>query len=204
MDILSILQTIVTYIYIPVAVIMILIILLQSGKGGLGTALGGGASQSVFGGGGASEFMAKVTQALAFGFMICCVFLAYAGAHSGSSRLKSKSEALSDLDPVVDAAGQVNYERIGPNPQVLPKAGGTPPAELPVVETPDTPEEEPEAAAEGNPADGAPAEGDAPAEGVEGAEGVPAEGAPTDGASAPTAPAEEAPKIPAVEDTAAP
>ena len=76
MELLEIFETIVTYIYVPIAVVMVLIILLQSGKGGMGTALGGGASQSVFGGGGASQFMEKLTQGFAGAFMLCVLFLA--------------------------------------------------------------------------------------------------------------------------------
>lgn len=186
MDILSILHSIVTYIYIPIAVIMILIILLQSGKGGLGTALGGGASQSVFGGGGASEFMAKVTQALAFGFMICCVFLAYAGAHSGSSRLKSKSDELNEVDPVVNAAGEINYERIGPNPLPLPEAGGAPAA---AAEPPTSEDAAADAPGEGA-EEAAPAEDAAPTGDAAPADGAPAE---VPGEAAPSEEPAEAP-----------
>ena len=86
--------------------------LLQAGKGGgLGTALGGGASQGVFGGGGGADFLAKLTQGLAAGFMICAVYLAYASAHTGSSRLADASDdsqmELADEDEAVD------YEKIG-------------------------------------------------------------------------------------------
>ena len=88
----DILVTIVTVIYTVVCLFMILVILLQAGRGGMGTALGGGASQSVFGGGGSSDVLAKVTQYCAISFMVFAMFLAYAGSHSGSSRLQEKSD----------------------------------------------------------------------------------------------------------------
>lgn len=122
MDILAILKTIVTVAYVPVCVVMVLIILLQAGRGGMGTALGGGASQGVFGGGGASDFMAKLTQGFAVAFMASAVFLAYATAHSGSDRLREKSDEL-DKTEIVDEGGAIDYERIGPNPLVLPFPG---------------------------------------------------------------------------------
>jgi preprotein translocase subunit SecG len=123
MDILEILKTVVTVAYVPICVVMILIILLQAGKGGMGTALGGGASQGVFGGGGASDVMAKLTQGFAFAFMAGAVFLAYATAHGGSERLREKSEEL-DVAEAPDPNQPIDYERIGPNPLVLPFPGG--------------------------------------------------------------------------------
>ena len=156
MDILAIFKTIVTVLYVPVCVVMILIILLQAGRGGMGTALGGGASQGVFGGGGASDFMAKLTQGFAVAFMASAVFLAYATAHGGSERLREKSDEL-DKAEVIDEGGAIDYERIGPNPLVLPFPGasGAIPSE-PVVS-------EPGEAAAGEPAGGEPAAGEAAA-----------------------------------------
>jgi preprotein translocase subunit SecG len=111
-------------VYVLITVVLILVVLLQAGRGGgLGTALGGGASQSVFGGGGGADFLAKLTQGLAIGFMVCAVYLAYAGAHTGSDRLKQESkedEALaSDQD-------EIDYERLGPSSKPLPVAGQKP------------------------------------------------------------------------------
>jgi preprotein translocase subunit SecG len=125
-------------VYVLITVVLILVVLLQAGRGGgLGTALGGGASQSVFGGGGGADFLAKLTQGLAIGFMVCAVYLAYAGAHSGSDRLKAESkedEALAADDSEID------YERLGPSSKPLPAPGQKPtivdeaPAEEPAPE----------------------------------------------------------------------
>lgn len=186
MDILAIFETIVTYIYIPVAIVMVLIILLQAGKGGLGTALGGGASQSVFGGGGASEFMAKLTQGFAAAFMGSVLFLAYASAHSGSARLRDKSQELAGVEES-DGGGEINYERIGPNPLPLPNAGSVDaqaimPSDL-AAPTDAEPEAESDAAAE--------AAGEAA--GGETGEAAPAADAPADAPSDEAAPAGDAP-----------
>ncbi len=126
-------------VYVFITVVLILVVLLQAGRGGgLGTALGGGASQGVFGGGGGADFLAKLTQGLAAGFMICAVYLAYASAHTGSSRLQAESddtkEELFDKDEVID------YERMGEGtPLPLPEAGGAP-----MIPTPVQPEAEPD------------------------------------------------------------
>jgi len=50
---------------------LILIVLLQGGKGAdIGAAFGGGSSQTVFGGRGAATFLSKLTSALAVLFML--------------------------------------------------------------------------------------------------------------------------------------
>ena len=111
-------QTFITIIYVIVALMMVLAILLQAGKGGgLGSALGGGASQSVFGGGGGADFMAKLTQGFAATFMICAMYLAYASAHAGSEFLEGQDAGSSEI---LDANDEINYEALGINPQPLP------------------------------------------------------------------------------------
>jgi preprotein translocase subunit SecG len=109
-------------IYVFACVVLILVVLLQAGRGGgLGTALGGGASQGVFGGGGGADFLAKLTQGLAATFMVCAVYLAYASAHTGSDRLKSESDKLNPDELLADADAPIDYERVGPNPLPLPE-----------------------------------------------------------------------------------
>ena len=148
-------------VYVFITIVLILVVLLQAGRGGgLGTALGGGASQGVFGGGGGADFLAKLTQGLAAGFMICAVYLAYASAHTGSGRLQDASEdsgkELFDEDQTID------YERIGEGTVLeLPAAGAAVAnpdevgggGEAPVLELPEAPEAEP---AQDAPMDNAP------------------------------------------------
>ncbi|TPV95603.1 MAG: preprotein translocase subunit SecG [Myxococcales bacterium FL481] len=118
---------VITIIYVLVCIFMVLVILLQAGRGGgMGTALGGGASQSVFGGGGGADFMAKLTQGCAAAFVLCAMYLAYESAHSGSEFLKGKSQELAAEKNLADDEGEINYERLGRNPLPLPGAD-TPP-----------------------------------------------------------------------------
>ncbi len=112
----EILVTTITIVFVIISFLMVLLILLQSGKGGMGAALGGGASQSVFGGGGSADVLAKGTQYLAASFMICAIFLAYAGAHSGSSRLQDMSTEIEQRDGLFGADEEINFEAIGNMP----------------------------------------------------------------------------------------
>ncbi|MBX7083210.1 MAG: preprotein translocase subunit SecG [Nannocystaceae bacterium] len=132
-------------VYVLITVVLILVVLLQAGRGGgLGTALGGGASQTVFGGSGGADFLAKLTQGLAIGFMVCAVYLAYASAHSGSDRLQAESEKLASEERLVEGEQEVDYEAVGPNPLRLPPASARASAPAPAG---GAPEAEPEAPA---------------------------------------------------------
>lgn len=198
--------TFLTVLYVIVATVMVLAILLQSGKGGgLGAALGGGASQSVFGGSGGADFMSRLTQVCAGLFMVLAMYLAYASAHSGSEFLQGASEEDELAKRQVDSDEEVNYERVGPSPLPLPSpedaakkreaaagqgetviqsVGGEAapaaiepaPAEVPAAPEPAAAPTPTEAAPEAAPAEAAPTEAPEAAP----AEAAPAEAAPTD------------------------
>ncbi|MGB5694911.1 MAG: preprotein translocase subunit SecG [Polyangiales bacterium] len=71
-------HTFISIVYVFVCLFLILVVLLQSGKGGgLGSALGGGASQQIFGGAGAGNLLTRLTAGFAFTFMVLSVWLAF-------------------------------------------------------------------------------------------------------------------------------
>jgi len=77
--------TLITVIHVFVCVFLILVILLQAGKGGGMGSLGGGAgAQTVFGGRGAQTFLGKVTSVSAAIFMLTSLALAYNSSHTRS------------------------------------------------------------------------------------------------------------------------
>ena len=70
--------TFIIAIHLIVCVTLILIILLQSGKGAdIGAVLGGGSSQTVFGSTGAATFLSKITIVAAVTFMVTSILLTY-------------------------------------------------------------------------------------------------------------------------------
>lgn len=73
--------TFLTIVHVLICFFLILVVLLQPGRagGGLGGAFGG-ASQQVFGGRGAGNFMTKLTWASAAVFIVTSVGLAYLGS----------------------------------------------------------------------------------------------------------------------------
>ena len=71
-------STFIIAIHIIVCVALILIVLLQTGKGAdMGAVFGGGSSQTLFGSGGASTFLTKMTTGAAIIFMLTSLSLAY-------------------------------------------------------------------------------------------------------------------------------
>jgi preprotein translocase subunit SecG len=64
---------------------MILVVLLQAGKGANMGAAFGGSSQTVFGSSGAGTFLGKMTASVAIIFMLTSLALTYSVSHKGSS-----------------------------------------------------------------------------------------------------------------------
>jgi preprotein translocase subunit SecG len=77
--------TILLGIHILVSLSLIGIVLIQGGKGAeLGSAFGGGSSQTLFGGRGAATFLGKMTTVVAIVFMISSLLLAVISVKGGS------------------------------------------------------------------------------------------------------------------------
>jgi len=74
--------TAIAAIHILCAIALILIVLLQTGRGSeIGAAFGGGSSQTLFGSSGSSGFMTKLTTAAVIIFMLTSLSLAYIYGH---------------------------------------------------------------------------------------------------------------------------
>ncbi len=70
-----------TALHVVVCLLLILIVLLQRGKGADMGAAFGGSSQTVFGSGGAIGFLGKMTTVIAVLFMVTSLALAYVSSH---------------------------------------------------------------------------------------------------------------------------
>jgi preprotein translocase subunit SecG len=77
--------------HLAVSIALIAVVLLQSGKGAeMGATFGTGGSQSVFGAGGGTTFMSKLTTGCAVIFMLTSLTLAYISGHGESSSVMAK------------------------------------------------------------------------------------------------------------------
>ncbi len=74
--------------HVVVCIALIMIVLLQTGKGAdMGAAFGGGSSQTLFGSSGASTFLTKATTFAAVIFMLTSLTLAYRASHRASDSI---------------------------------------------------------------------------------------------------------------------
>ncbi len=90
---------IITHIIVCLALIMI--VLLQTGKGAdMGAAFGGGSSQTLFGSTGASTFLSKATTAAAIVFMLTSLILAYMSGN------KTVSSVMQDVKTPIEQPAQ--------------------------------------------------------------------------------------------------
>jgi len=93
-------------VHIIVCIALILIVLLQTGKGAdMGAAFGGGTSQTLFGASGGATFLSKATTVIAIVFMITSLLLAYASTQRGHSIM---------LDAKAPVEGKASDEKAPP------------------------------------------------------------------------------------------
>jgi len=93
-------MAIITIIHVLVCFALILIVLLQAGKGAEMGAAFGGASQTLFGSAGSMGFMTKLTTVAAVIFMATSLLLAFSSTRRASSVMQ---ERAAETTPVPEA-----------------------------------------------------------------------------------------------------
>ena len=116
--------TIIVIIHIIVSLALIMIVLLQHGKGaGIGAAFGG-SSQTVFGSTGAAPFLAKLTAAAAILFMVTSLGLTFLGRQKEVSVMQGAAKPPVSQTVPAAPAKPAALPPAAPAPQKPP----TPPA----------------------------------------------------------------------------
>lgn len=108
--------TLLTIIHVLACITLILIVLLQAGKGANMGAAFGGSSQTVFGSSGAGTFLGKMTAAVAIIFMLTSITLTY-----------SSSRKVSGLMDGVSAPVTQKAAPVAPKPATQPATPATAP-----------------------------------------------------------------------------
>jgi len=100
--------TFLTVLHVIVCLFLILVVLLQAGKGGgMGIAFGGGGgSQTVFGSSGAGNFLTRLTSITAFLFLLTSLGLAHFSSQQDSRRLQKLAERKSVEKKADDARAE--------------------------------------------------------------------------------------------------
>jgi preprotein translocase subunit SecG len=142
------LMTILNVVYVLLAVAMIAMILMQRGAGAqAGSGFGGGASSTVFGSRGASNFLSKSTKWLAIVFFGISLFMAWYATHSANGGAAvtdlgvMAQQPASGAQPQAPATGAVPAAPAGNNavpaaPASAPPASG---ASVPAAPRPAAP-----------------------------------------------------------------
>ena len=127
-------ETLILTLHIIVCVLLVILILLQAGKEGMGVIFGGGGSTSVFGSAGAGGILAKLTAFMAVIFVITSLSYTYVS----SSRTASDESQILNTPPVSieDSAPAAPQAPASTSAPAAPAAEGTPAA--PAAETPAT------------------------------------------------------------------
>ena len=92
-------MTIIIVVHILVCVALILIVLLQAGKGAEMGAAFGGASQTIFGSAGTMGFLTKLTTVAAIVFMITSLLLTLASTRKVSTVMKERPAPTAPATP---------------------------------------------------------------------------------------------------------
>ena len=107
----------VTVIHIFVSIGLILVVLLQTGKGADMGAMFGGSSATIFGSSGAGNFLTRLTTGMAIVFMITSLTLGYfSGKRASSSVFDARGQTEQPVRP--KAAGPQGPEQ--PQPEASP------------------------------------------------------------------------------------
>jgi len=120
--------------HVTVCFALIIVVLLQSGKGAeMGASFGASGSQSVFGAGGGNTFMSKLTTSAAIIFMLTSLSLAFISGKSGSSSIMSSKAPKAKPAPM----GGMPLQKPGA-PAAAPTAPAAPaaPAAVPAPAAP--------------------------------------------------------------------
>src|SRR5258706_14187238 len=94
----------VTIVHVIVSIGLILVVLLQAGKGADMGAVFGGASSTIFGSSGAGNFLTRLTTGAAIVFMTTSLTLTYAGSHGGHSTIMPESATPKSAPPAAAGA----------------------------------------------------------------------------------------------------
>ena len=84
-------EILVTIVHVIACVILVLVVLLQAGKGADMGAVFGGASSTIFGSSGAGNFLTRLTTAAAVVFMTTSLALTWVGTRGGTSTIMPES-----------------------------------------------------------------------------------------------------------------
>ncbi len=115
-----------TTVHVIVCLMMIVLVLIQRGKGAeIGAVFGGGASSTVFGSRGAGNFLTKMTTGGAIVFMVTSLSLSYLANTRGASSIFDEDAPATET--TAPPAGESGFTEVpAPDPAAAPEPGAPP------------------------------------------------------------------------------
>ena len=128
-------MTLIIGIHIVFCVLLMLVILLQSGeKADLAGAFGGGGSQTALGARGAATFLSKATTWLFIAFMATSILLTIIGSRPDESVLDEAGEAAAVEEPAPETPGESDPAAPAATPEETPAEEAPEAGEAPAAE----------------------------------------------------------------------
>jgi preprotein translocase subunit SecG len=117
-------QYVVPAIHVLACIFLIVVVLLQTGKGADMGAVFGGGSQTLFGSSGAGNFLTKLTTGTAIAFMLTSLILTWGASRTPVSSLLNRlpTPAAEPAPPSAEAPA----EQPAPPAEAAPEGGGAP------------------------------------------------------------------------------
>jgi preprotein translocase subunit SecG len=131
-----------TTLHVMVCLILIVVVLLQRGKGAeIGAVFGGGASTTIFGSRGAGNFLTRLTTGAAIVFMATSLLLAYFARERAATSVFDEGTPAAVEEPAPGAEGSPEgaggFQEVQPAPAPTDAAAPpAPPAEAPAPAPP--------------------------------------------------------------------
>ena len=88
-------ESILIFLLVLISILLIGIILIQSGQGDMGAAMGGNTMNQAFGGQGADKLLVRITTGLAVIFMVLAISIQYFGGSSTTTVNQKEDESSS-------------------------------------------------------------------------------------------------------------
>ena len=112
----------ITIVHVIVCVVLILVVLLQAGKGANMGAVFGGSSQTIFGSSGPGTFLGKMTSAVAIIFMLTSFSLSYTASRKGSSLMEGAAKPAAQQTVPIQKPGTPPPAQPAPTTPAAPAA----------------------------------------------------------------------------------
>jgi preprotein translocase subunit SecG len=113
----------ITVVHVIACIILVLVVLLQAGKGADMGAVFGGASSTIFGSSGAGKFLTRLTTGAAVVFMTTSLALTWVGTRGGHSTLMPEKGATKAVEQPVAGAPAAGDDEAAAVADSAPAAG---------------------------------------------------------------------------------